>query len=71
MYDTLDEVYHHFVVEKNRDAFPEETEHYERFFQRADMDLCDAKETLVNNAGLTGFREGLRLGLLLARELPL
>ena len=69
--DTIIETLHdQFVYGPKRDAYPERTAQLELAFQGASLELVDAKDTLVYHASITGFAEGLRLGLQLSAALP-
>ena len=68
MESAVEQLHFYFVEEPKLDCFPQETAEFERLFEHASTSLSDAKDRLVNNASITGFWEGLRLGLLLGTE---
>lgn len=67
----VEELCYYFVEQPKLDAFPQEAALCEPLFRNAPRELSDAKDQLVNNARITAFREGLRLGLQLGCECAL
>lgn len=68
MESAIDQLYFHFVQQTGADAFPRETAEHAAQLAGLPLVLRDAVDSLTVNARITGFREGLRLGLLLAQE---
>lgn len=68
MDSSVEELYQHFVTQPKMDAFPSETPGLRAQLCGLPLEQRDAVEHLISNAGITAFREGLRLGLLLGTE---
>lgn len=71
MNSAIEELHYHLVERPGLDAFPSETAPLKRRLEGLSLDQLDAHAQLVNNASITAFRCGLRLGLTLGQECPL
>lgn len=70
MKQVYQELHYLFVEHPHLDAFPDETRQYQPLLDALPIEQCDAWERLRNNASLTAFEAGFRLGLSLGLDCP-